>query len=234
VLHISLGGGGTLSVLPSARTAFPAAPSSHIPAGKTLSAGRKKSRRLGAISGSNGWLALRRLRQSHLFGGGYLDMLRSNSSEQLLSQRCRRCQLSFKDLCTVWPSGLVMRARSRARRRSCGTVARWDRLHRVYGPGGASVRPRRRVATRVSIVSGIEKKDDLLVSVGIVSPGSIHVLAAHAAAAAIFLVRRVRARSLPRLHVHERGRRCVLSAFWYASFLCAPFEPLSHRPCVSR
>ena len=74
----------------------------------------------------------------------------------------------------------------------------------------------------------------LLVRVGIVSPGSIHVLAAHAAAAAIFLVRRVRARSLPRLHVHERGRRCVLSAFWYASFLCAPFEPLSHRPCVSR
>ena len=30
-----------------------------------------------------------------------------------------------------------------------------------YGPGGASVRPRRRVATRVSIVSGIEKKGDL-------------------------------------------------------------------------
>ena len=93
-------------------------------------------------------------------------MLRSNSSEQLLSQRCRRCQLSFKDLCTVWPSGLVMRARSRARRRSCGTVARWDRLHRVYGPGGASVRPRRRVATRVSIVSGIEKKDDIMPKCG--------------------------------------------------------------------
>ena len=34
-------------------------------------------------------------------------------------------------------------------------------MHRVYGPGGASVRPRRRVATRVSIVSGIEKKDDV-------------------------------------------------------------------------
>ena len=30
-------------------------------------------------------------------------------------------------------------------------------IARVYGPGGASVRPRRRVATRVSIVSGIEK-----------------------------------------------------------------------------
>ena len=34
-------------------------------------------------------------------------------------------------------------------------------IARVYGPGGASVRPRRRVATRVSKVSGIEKKDDI-------------------------------------------------------------------------
>ena len=34
-------------------------------------------------------------------------------------------------------------------------------IARVYGPGGASGRPRRRVATRVSILSGIEKKDDL-------------------------------------------------------------------------
>mgnify|MGYP007025007657 CR=1 FL=1 len=34
-------------------------------------------------------------------------------------------------------------------------------IARVYGPGGASGRPRRRVATRVSILSGIGKKDDL-------------------------------------------------------------------------
>ena len=32
---------------------------------------------------------------------------------------------------------------------------------RVHGPGGGSGRPRRRVATRVSILSGIEKKYDL-------------------------------------------------------------------------
>ena len=35
------------------------------------------------------------------------------------------------------------------------------RSARVYGPGGGRVRPCRRVATRVSIVSGVEKKDDL-------------------------------------------------------------------------
>ena len=161
MLHISLGGGGTLSVPPSARTAFRAAPCSHIPAGKTLSAERKKSRRLGAILGSNGLLAVRLLRQSHLFGSGYPVGLRSKSCEKLCLSAGGGANCRSKKLCTVWPSGLVMRARSRARRRSCGTVARWDRLHRVYGPGGASVRPRRRVATRVSIVSGIEKKDDV-------------------------------------------------------------------------
>ena len=34
------------------------------------------------------------------------------------------------------------------------------RSARVYGPGGGRVRPCRRVATRVSIVSGVEKKYD--------------------------------------------------------------------------
>ena len=64
-----------------------------------------------------------------LSGHATLELIRAT-----LSQRCRRCQLSFKDLCTVWPSGLVMRARSRARRRCCGTVARWDRLHVSMAP----------------------------------------------------------------------------------------------------
>ena len=108
---------------PSAATAFRPAPTSHLSPAETLSAERKKSRRLGAISGSNGWLALRRLRQSHLFGGGYLDMLRSNSSEQLCLSAAGGANCRSKNLCTVWPSGLDMRARSRARRQSCGTVA---------------------------------------------------------------------------------------------------------------
>ena len=134
MLHISLGGKGTEILLPSARTAFPAAPSSHLLPAETLSAERKKSRRLGAISGSNGWSALRRLRQSHLFGGSHLDMLRSNSSEQLCLSAAGGANCRSKNLCTVWPSELVMRARSRARRRCCGTVARWDRLHVSMAP----------------------------------------------------------------------------------------------------
>ena len=148
-------------LLPSARTAFRAAPSSHLSPAETLSAERKKSRRLGAISGSNGWLALRRLRQSHLFGGGYLDMLRSNSSEQLCLSAAGGANCRSKNLCTVWPSGA-----RHARTEPSEAAELWYRgtvgaIARVYGPGGASVRPRRRVATRVSIVSGIEKKDDL-------------------------------------------------------------------------
>ena len=83
MLHISLGGKGKEILLPSARTAFRAAPSSHLLPAETLSAERKKSRRLGAISGSNGWLALRRLRQSHLFGSGYPVGLGSKSCEKL-------------------------------------------------------------------------------------------------------------------------------------------------------
>ena len=78
-----------------------------------------------------------------------------------MSQRRRRCQLSFKEAL----HGLAEWARH-ARTEPGEAAQLWYRgtvgpIARVYGPGGASVRPRRRVATRVSIVSGIEKKDDL-------------------------------------------------------------------------
>ena len=73
----------------------------------------------------------------------------------------RRCQLSFKEAL----HGLAEWARH-ARTEPGEAAQLWYRgtvgpIARVYGPGGASVRPRRRVATRVSIVSGIEKKDDV-------------------------------------------------------------------------
>ena len=78
-----------------------------------------------------------------------------------MSQRRRRCQLSFKEAL----HGLAEWARH-ARTEPGEAAQLWYRgtvgpIARVYGPGGASVRPRRRVATRVSIVSGIEKKDDV-------------------------------------------------------------------------
>ena len=78
-----------------------------------------------------------------------------------MSQRRRRCQLSFKEAL----HGLAEWARH-ARTEPGEAAELWYRgtvgpIARVYGPGGASVRPRRRVATRVSIVSGIEKKGDI-------------------------------------------------------------------------
>ena len=90
-----------------------------------------------------------------LSGHATLELIRAT-----LSQRCRRCQLSFKEPL----HGLAEWARH-ARTEPSEAAELWYRgtvgaIARVYGPGGASVRPRRRVATRVSIVSGIEKKDD--------------------------------------------------------------------------
>ena len=138
MLHISLGGGGTLSVPPSARTAFRAAPCSHIPAGKTLSAERKKSRRLGAILGSNGLLAVRLLRQSHLFGSGYPVGLCSNSSEQLCLSAAGSANCRSKTIRTVWLNGVDTRARSRARRRGSVAVAQLDQLHVFTAPEGVA------------------------------------------------------------------------------------------------
>ena len=152
---------GDIFLLPSARTAFRAAPCSHPPTGRTLSAERKKSRRLGTILGSNGLLAVRLLRQSHLFGSGYPVGLCSNSSEQLCLSAAGSANCRSKTIRTVWLNGVDTRARSRARRRGPVTVAQWDWLHVFTAPEGGSGRPRRRVATRVSILSGIEKKDDI-------------------------------------------------------------------------
>ena len=147
---------------PSARTAFRAAPCSHPPTGRTLSAERKKSRRLGAILGSNGLLAVRLLRQSHLFGSGYPVGLCSNSSEQLCLSAAGSANCRLKTSRTVWLNGIDTRARSRARRRGPVTVAQWDWLHVFTAPEGVHVAGDHGGATRVSILSGIEKKDDII------------------------------------------------------------------------
>ena len=115
-----------------------AAPCSHIPAGKTLSAERKKSRRLGAILGSNGLLAVRLLRQSHLFGSGYPVGLCSNSSEQLCLSAAGSANCRSKTIRTVWLNGVDTRARSRARRRGSVAVAQWDQLHVFTAPEGVA------------------------------------------------------------------------------------------------
>jgi hypothetical protein len=91
-----------------------------------------------------------------LSGHATLELIRAT-----LSQRRRRCQLPFEEPL----HGLAEWARH-ARTEPSEAAELWYRgtvgaIARVYGPGGASVRPRRRVATRVSIVSGIEKKGDL-------------------------------------------------------------------------
>ena len=90
-----------------------------------------------------------------LSGHATLELIRAT-----LSQRRRRCQLPFEEPL----HGLAEWARH-ARTEPSEAAELWYRgtvgaIARVYGPGGASVRPRRRVATRVSIVSGcgIEKK----------------------------------------------------------------------------
>ena len=91
-----------------------------------------------------------------LSGHATLELIRAT-----LSQRRRRCQLPFEEPL----HGLAEWARH-ARTEPGEAAELWYRgtvgpIARVYGPGGASVRPRRRVATRVSIVSGIGKKYDV-------------------------------------------------------------------------
>jgi hypothetical protein len=128
---------------------------------------KKQTSPSGAISGSNGWLALRRLRQSHLFGSRYPVGLCSKSSEKLcLSAAGGGANCRSKNLCTAFGRVGSSCAHGRTAGRGGGLAELWYRgavgpIARVYGPGGASVRPRRRVATRVSIVSGIEKKDTI-------------------------------------------------------------------------
>ena len=94
-----------------------------------------------------------------LSGHATLELIRAT-----LSQRRRRRQLPFEE-----PLHGLAESVRHARTEPGEAAELWYRgtvgpIARVYGPGGASVRPRRRVATRVSIVSGIEKKDDLTVS----------------------------------------------------------------------
>ena len=91
-----------------------------------------------------------------LSGRPMLELFRAT-----LSQRRRQRQLPFEDQ----SHGLAewdrhARAEPGEAAWACyrGTVGL---VARVHGPGGGSGRPRRRVATRVSILSGIEKKDDL-------------------------------------------------------------------------
>jgi hypothetical protein len=78
-----------------------------------------------------------------------------------LSQHWRRVQLPLEDDVhgsAEWARHARVEPREPADTWYRGTLAR---SARVYGPGGGRVRPCRRVATRVSIVSGVEKKDDL-------------------------------------------------------------------------
>ena len=91
-----------------------------------------------------------------LSGRPMLELFRAT-----LSQRRRQRQLPFEDQ----SHGLAewdrhARAEPGEAAWACyrGTVGL---VARVHGPGGGSGRPRRRVATRVSILSGIEKKDDI-------------------------------------------------------------------------
>ena len=93
-----------------------------------------------------------------LSGRPMLELFRAT-----LSQRRRQRQLPFEDQThglAEWDRHARRRSRARRRGWACyrGTVGL---VARVHGPGGGSGRPRRRVATRVSIVSGIEKNDDL-------------------------------------------------------------------------
>ena len=92
-----------------------------------------------------------------LSGRPMLELFRAT-----LSQRRRQRQLPFKDHShglAEW--GRHARAEPGEAAWVCcrGTVGP---VARVHGPGRGSGRPRRRVATRVSILSGIEKKDDVM------------------------------------------------------------------------
>ena len=96
-----------------------------------------------------------------LSGRPMLELFRAT-----LSQRRRQRQLPFEDQ----SHGLAewdrhARAEPGEAAWACyrGTVGL---VARVHGPGGGSGRPRRRVATRVSILSGIEKKDDIGIPTG--------------------------------------------------------------------
>ena len=78
-----------------------------------------------------------------------------------LSQHRRRVQLPLEDDVhgsAEWVRHARVEPREPADAWYRGTLGR---SARVYGPGGGRVRPCRRVATRVSIVSGVEKKYDL-------------------------------------------------------------------------
>ena len=95
-----------------------------------------------------------------LSGRPMLELFRAT-----LSQRRRQRQLPFEDQ----SHGLA--EWDRHARAEPGDEAAWvcyrgtvGPVARVHGPGGGSGRPRRRVATRVSILSGIKKKYDASVS----------------------------------------------------------------------
>ena len=93
-----------------------------------------------------------------LSGRPMLELFRAT-----LSQRRRQRQLPFEDQ----SHGLAewdRHARAEPGERGGVGLLPWHSgtgCARVHGPGGGSGRPRRRVATRVSILSGIEKKDDV-------------------------------------------------------------------------
>ena len=160
MLHISLGGGGTFFFfLRRVRRSqqLPAA----IPRRRKLSPRRGKKADVSAQSQGqmDSWRC--GVCGNRIYLAAAIRSAYARSHVRNFVSGRRRCQLSFKEAL----HGLAEWARH-ARTEPGEAAQLWYRgtvgpIARVYGPGGASVRPRRRVATRVSIVSGIEKKDDL-------------------------------------------------------------------------
>ena len=163
-MHISLSGGGTFFFLRRrVRRSMQLHAAIHIyPRRQNSLRGEKKKqtsrRNLGVkwIVGSATFAAIAFIWQ-RLSGRPMLELFR-----ETLSQRRRQRQLPFED----HSHGLAewdrhARAEPNEAAWACyrGTVGL---VARVHGPGGGSGRPRRRVATRVSILSGIGKKDDLV------------------------------------------------------------------------
>ena len=160
-LHISLGAVGTEFLHRSAATAFHAAPCSHLLLAGTLLRVEKKKHtsrhnlRVRWVFHEMPTAAIVLSRQ-RLSGYSLLDLIQAT-----LSQHHRQRQLPFKGdrhSSAEWTRHARAKPGEPAElwyRGSLGPSAR------VHGHGGASGRPRRRVATRVSIVSGVRKKYDV-------------------------------------------------------------------------